>query len=112
MKFFLLTLTLITTNAFAVNDCRYLKTGEKQDLKLAACEAINKLHLNAKTDKFDVNSCLSKGRFNICENMDFGATDTNLEVSNLKDFFGNSYACEMDVTNQGKIINVNCNGNY
>lgn len=112
MKAFLLTLTLISTSAYAVNDCRYLKVGEKQNLKLASCSAIAKLHEDAKTDKFDVNKCLARGKFNICENMDFGATGTNIEVSNLIDYFGNTFACEMDVTNQGTIINVDCNGNY
>lgn len=109
-SFILVSLMALTANAFAVNDCRNLSREEKIEMKKASCQAIAKLL--AGHEKLDVGNCLTRGKFNICENMDFGATGTNLEVDGLVNSMGMYYACTMDVTSTNQMINVDCNGNY
>lgn len=108
--FFCAILLVVASKAYAINDCRNLNREEKQEMKQASCQAIAKLL--AGHEKLDIGSCLTRGKFNICENMDFGATGTNLEVDGLVNSMGMRYACTMDVTSANQMINVDCNGNY
>lgn len=108
----LLILMIITTSqaAFAMNECRDLKLNEKNELKIAVCQSIVKMH--ARSEKIDLNQCLRDGRFNLCENLDFGATGTNIQVSRVLNSRGLEFTCDADVRSNAEIINLDCNGNY
>lgn len=102
-------LMLFSATAFAVNDCRNLKSAERSDLKQSSCEAIAKLQKGHQL--VDVNECIKKAKFNLCENMDFGF-GSNIEVSGLYNNFGIEYVCTIDIRKSGELLNVDCNGNY
>lgn len=109
MKFIALFASLIiASSSFAQTKCRDYKIDEKLELKVAACKGIAALD---PYTKIDLNGCVSKSKFNICESLENGIVSKDLEVKGYL-VPGTLYVCTMGISHRDEVYRVDCNGNY
>ena len=105
----LLSLLVLSSTAFADVSCRDLGKDEKLEFKAHVCQKIQILN---RSEKIDLNRCVTKAVFNICEETRNGFTSKYMEVDYVYNSAGYPFACTMNIYRNDEIDRLDCNGNY